>query len=60
VVPTLKSIAAWRRKEGKPNGYVCVLFPSSIVIEMERPPGFVDFDKSGFPEIQPTTSLNYA
>ena len=48
-----------RRKQGRPDGSVRVLFAGSIVIDMESPKGGIDFDETGSPRIQPTTGGNY-
>lgn len=56
----LKSTAALRRKEGRPEGCVRVLFAGSIVIDMESPTGGIDFDGGGAPRLQVTTGINYA
>lgn len=60
LVPTLRSTAAMRRKQGKSDGSVRVLFAGSIVIDMESPKGGVNLDETGAPRIQPTTGANYA
>ena len=60
LVPTLKATAAIRRREGKPEGCVRVLFAGSIVIDMESPQGGVAFDENDAPVVHPIAGLNYA
>lgn len=60
LVPTLRSTAALRREQGRPEGCVRVLFAGSIVIDMDSPQGGIDSDENGAPRIQQTTAVNYA